>query len=130
MPQEYKGMQLVPDDSSGQEEVRIIPEIRLEDVHLENVPINVSQSLGTFSMGSFSIHVGQEHCPVHNIVDEFISFNFEGREEKYCMRCIRDLLRERLIPLGEEYVPPPLAPEKSPVINSRYDLLKEKDVIK
>jgi hypothetical protein len=112
------------------EQVRVVPTVRLENVRLENTQLDMSQRslLGTLSMGSFSLNIGQEHCPVHNTVDEFISFSFGGREEKYCMRCVRDLLRERLIPLGEEYVPPPIEPEKPPMLNSRYDLLKEKNV--
>ena len=82
--------------------------------------------LGPIGLGSFSINVGQEHCPIHNVIEEFISFDFNERTEKYCLRCIRDLLRERLIPLGEEYVSPPIQ-ENPPVLKSRYDLLREKN---
>jgi hypothetical protein len=67
-------------------------------------------------------------CPKHGTtVRETVSFNVNGHVDIFCIACIVDLIKERLLPINQSTTDSTSSPQEPVQRLSRYDLLKGKD---
>jgi len=68
-------------------------------------------------------------CQKHGTtLRETVSFNVNGHVDVFCMACIVDLIKERLLPINQSTTTTDSTSSQEPVQRySRYDLIKGKD---